>query len=368
MIYKIPLSKPHLSKHDFLEIKKCFDSSWISSKSPWVEKFEKEFAKNISQTKYAVAVNSGTSALFLALKVLNIGPGDEVIIPTFTMIATINAVFWVGAKPVLVDCQSTEDWNISIEQIEKKITKRTKAIIPVHVYGYMIDMNKLNFLAKKYNLYLIEDAAEAMGSTFKEKNAGSFSNISCFSLYSNKIITTGNGGVLCTNDKNIYYLAKKISFFDFNEKIHFKHNLIGYNLVLSGLQAALGLSQTKNFKKMLKKRQLVFSWYKKFLKNNHNIKFIEPIKECKPNYWFPAIIFKNEKLKKKVIKALSQFKIETRDFFLPIHIQPVYKNEFEGEKYPNSEYFYKHGLLIPSFFAITKKEVGYICKIINKMT
>ena len=150
-------------------------------------------------------------------------------------------------------------------------------------------MNKLSFLAKKYNLYLIEDAAEAIGSTLGGKNAGSFSHISCFSLYSNKIITTGNGGALCTNDKNIYQLAKKISFFDFNEKTHFKHNLIGYNLVLSGLQAALGLSQINNFKRMLKKRKLVFFWYKEFLKNNQNIKFIEPIENCHPNYWFPAI-------------------------------------------------------------------------------
>lgn len=367
MNYKIPLSKPYLSKDDFLEIKKCFNSTWISSKSPWVEKFEKEFAKNISQTKYAVSVNSGTSALFLALKALNIGPGDEVIIPTFTMIATINAVVWVGAEPVLVDCQSRKNWNISIEQIEKKITKKTKAIIAVHVYGYMNDMDKLNFLAKKHNLYLIEDAAETMGSVFKGKNAGSLSDISCFSLYSNKIITTGNGGVLCTKDKNIYHLVKKLSFFDFNEKTHFKHNLIGYNLVLSGLQAALGFSQIKKFKKMLKKRQLVFSWYKKFLADNQNISFIEPINESKSNYWFPAIIFKDRYIKKKLIVKLNQLKIETRDFFMPIHLQPVYKNKFKNEKYPISEYFYHHGLLLPSFFKITKKEIEYICKIINQV-
>lgn len=365
--FKIPLSKPYLNDVDLKELVKCFKSSWISSKSPWVTRFERLFAKKISQTNYAVAVNSGTSALFLTLKALNIGPGDEVILPTFTMIATINAVTWVGAKPILVDCQSKKDWNISVNEIERKITNKTKAIIPVHIYGYVCQMDKIIKLAKKYKLFIIEDAAEAMGSTYKEKTAGSLGDISCFSLYVNKIITTANGGVLATNNKKIYQLVKKLSFFDFNQKTHFKHHLIGYNLVLSGLQASLGYSQLKRFQQLLKKRQLIFSWYKEYLGNNKKILFINPPKEQQPNYWFPAIILKNKQEKKIIVRRLLKNGVETREFFLPIHLQPAYRNFFKNEHYPNAEYFYNHGLLLPSFYDLTKKQVKMICNLIKKI-
>ncbi|MFA6532836.1 MAG: DegT/DnrJ/EryC1/StrS family aminotransferase [Patescibacteria group bacterium] len=365
--FDIPISKPNLIKEDFLEIKKCFDSSWISSKSPWVDKFEIGFAKKVSGTKYAVSVNSGTSALFLALKALGIGPGDEVILPTLTMIATVNAITWVGATPVLVDSTSSKDWNIDPAKIEEKINKKTKAIMPVHIYGYPCNMEKINNIAKKYKLYVIEDAAEAMGALYKGKLVGSLSKISCFSLYANKIITTGNGGMVCTDDKYIYKLVKKLSFFDFNETTHFEHNLIGYNLVLSGLQAALGSSQVKRFDKQLNKRRQIFSWYRDNLKNKHIRLIISP-KENNPNYWFPAIITDDKDIKKKIIDFLLKSGIETRDFFLPIHLQPVYKRYFEKQKYPISEYFFENGLLLPSFFDLTLSEIFYICKIINKIS
>ena len=255
MRYKIPISKPHLTSDDFNEIKKCFDSSWVSSKSPWVENFEIEFAKKVSKTKYAVAVNSGTSALFLSLKALGIGKGDEVIIPTFTMIATVNAVEWVGATPVLVDSISETNWNMDPKEVRKKITNKTKAIIPVHIYGYMCRMNEITKIAKENNLHVIEDAAEAMGSELDNKRAGSFGDVGCFSLYVNKTITAGNGGMISTNSKKIANKLKQLRFFDFNEGEHFKHNIVGYNLVMSGLQAALGLSQVRRFEKLLTKRR-----------------------------------------------------------------------------------------------------------------
>jgi perosamine synthetase len=364
MHYKIPLSKPYLDQIDFNEIKRCFDSTWISSKSPWVEKFEHLFAKKISQTKFAVAVNSGTSALFLALKALGIGPGDEVILPTLTMVATINAVVWTGATPVLVDSQSKQDWNISTNEIEKKITKKTKAIIPVHLYGYLADMKKILSIAKKYRLFVIEDAAEAMGSCINGKNAGSFGDISCFSLYSNKIITTGNGGIVATNNKTVYQLIKQLEFFDFNKKKHFYHYQIGYNLVLSGLQAALGVSQISKFNKLLIKRRKIFNWYYQRLKNNPNLSFIEA-KDQNPNYWFPAVIFNNPKTKNLTQKKLTKAEVETRNFFIPLHQQPVFQARFHGLSFPNAEYFSQSGLLLPSFFDLNKKEIDYVCNIIN---
>lgn len=363
---KIPISKPNLTKNDFLELKKCFDSSWISSKSPWVNKFEEAFARKISGTKYAVAVNSGTSALFLALKALGIGPGDEVILPTLTMIATVNAITWVGAIPVLVDSASKNDWNVDPKKIEEKITKKTKAIMPVHIYGYPCNMDKINSIAKKHKLYIIEDTAEAMGTLYKGKSAGGYGDISCFSLYANKIITTGNGGMVCTNNEKIYRLIKKLEFFDFDERTHFEHNIIGYNLVLSGLQASLGCSQVKRFDQLLEKRREIFRWYRENLKSK-NIGFIISPKENNPNYWFPAIIAKTPLLKQKIIKSLNRNGVETRSFFLPIHLQPAYKKLFNGQNYPISEYFFERGLLLPSYFDLSLSEVSYICKMIKEV-
>ena len=362
--YRIPVSKPNLTKEDFLEIKKVFDSSWISSKSPWVEKFEKSFARKISRTKHAASVNSGTSAIFLALKALGVGEGDEVILPSLTMIATINAVTLTGAKPVLVDCRSFEDFNWDIEEVKKKINKKTKAIIPVHLYGYSCDMDSLMKLAKAKKVYVVEDAAESMGATYKGKTLGSFGNLSCFSLYSNKIVTAANGGIVATDDKKLHELIKKISFFDFNEDSHFTHSVIGYNMVLSGLQAGLGFSQTKRFSRMLAKRRQIFRTYKKLLYRKEY--FIpKPIEGQNPNYWFPPIIFKDSKKKEQVRMLLLKKGIETRVFFRPLHTQPVYKKLFNGETYKKAQYFYDHGLLLPSFYELKDSEIKEVCQLIN---
>ena len=362
-MFKIPISKPNLTQQDFLEIKKCFDSSWISSKSPWVSKFEESFAEHVVKTKYATSVNSGTSGLFLALKALGVGPGDEVILPTLTMIATVNAITLTGAKPVLVDSASKDDWNINPDKIAEKISKKTKVIMPVHLYGYPCDMEAINSLARKYKLFVIEDAAEAMGAGYKGRFVGSLSDVSCFSLYSNKIITTGNGGIVCTNNKKIYGLINKLKFFDYNSETHFRHKIIGYNMVLSGLQAALGLSQTKSFVKCLKKRRQIFSWYKKAL-NHTDLKFINPDKDSLPNYWFPTIVAKNKLSKTKTARALTENFIETRGFFLPIHLQPAYKNDYSKEHYPVAEYFFERGLLLPSYYNLMNYQVVNICRII----
>lgn len=362
--YNIPISRPNLTPEDLAEIKKCFDSSWISSKSPWVDRFEAEFAKKVSGTKYAASVNSGTSALFLALKAVGVGPGDEVIIPTLTMIATVNAVSLAGAKSVVVDSRSHDDWNIDPSLIEKSITAKTKVILPVHLYGYPCEMEEIMKIAKKHKLFVIEDAAEAMGTLYKGLPVGGIGDIGCFSLYSNKIMTTGNGGMVTTNDKNIYRLLKKLEFFDFNEENHFRHNHLGYNFVLSGLQAALGLSQTRRFGKLIAKRRQVFAWYKKHLSGK--VRLINPPSFTKPNFWFPAIIAESQVVKNKIFSALTKKGIETRNFFLPVHRQPVYRDQFDGEKHKISDYFFERGLLLPSFYDLTESEVVVVCRVIEK--
>jgi perosamine synthetase len=363
MSYTIPLSRPYLSHEEIIEVNRCIKSSWISSKSPWVEKFEHLFAQKISQTKYAISVNSGTSAIFLALKSLGIGPGDEVILPTFTMIATINAVVWAGATPVLVDSTSHSDWNMDPGQIEQKITKRTKAIIPVHIYGYICDMEAILAIAKKHKLYVIEDAAEAMGSEYHKKRAGKFGILSCFSLYSNKIITTGNGGLICTNSKKLYSNIKKMAFFSFNAKTHFKHIHFGYNLVLSGMQGALGYAQTKKFDALIRKRREVYFWYKNYI--NSPFVFVMPTPPNQnPNYWFPAVLFKTKKIKNNVMRFLEQSGVETRDFFIPIHRQPLYRKLFKQAKFNVADHLSSCGLLLPSFHTITQTQVEYISNLV----
>jgi len=361
----IPLSQPDIDQEDINAVLKTLKQGWVSSKSPSVVEFEELFAKCISHTRYAVAVNSGTSALFLALKALGIGPGDEVILPSFTMIATINAVIWVGAKPVLVDSASKQDWNLSIREVQQKINSRTKVIMPVHIYGYSCQMPELMALSRKHKLFVIEDAAEAMGSTYQNKVLGSFGDLSCYSLYANKIITTGNGGIVATNNRRYYELIKKLSFFDFNEQTHFKHHLLGYNLVLSGLQAALGVSQVKKFKKLLAKRQQIYLWYCQYLQKNSAVFVITPDSATQPNYWFPAIMFYSRRVKSRVCKLLTNQGVETRDFFLPLHQQPLYQKMFKGQKFSHAEYFHQHGLLLPSYYELTKLQVESICKYIN---
>lgn len=364
----IPLSKPYLSHEEVQEIEKCITSSWISSKSPYINTFERLYAQNVSKTKYAASVNSGTSALFLALKALGIGKGDEVILPTFTMIATINAIVWAGATPVLVDCSSSTDWNMNIIEIQQKITDRTKAIMPVHIYGYMCDMDAISKIAKRYKIVVIEDAAEAMGSEYKSHRAGSLSTISCFSLYANKIITTGNGGMICTNNKKLYELVKKLAFFDFNKKTHFKHLLFGYNLVLSGIQGALGVSQVKKFALLINKRRLVYDWYAKHLNSSSKVWIVPKPFNQHPNYWFPAILCNKPFLKTKIQNKLEQNNIETRDFFIPIHKQPIYKILFSKKQFPIADYFATRGLLLPSFYEMKETDVTTITNIINSFS
>lgn len=364
-MYKIPFSKPHITSGDIRLVSDCLKSTWISSKSPQVEKFERIFAKKVSQTRYAVAVNSATSGLFLALKSLGIGEGDEVILPTFTMVATINAVLLAGAKPVLVDCRGANDWNISPEEIAKKISKKTKVILPVHIYGFVCEMDKISDIVKRQRIFVVEDAAEAMGSEYKGRRAGSFGDLACFSLYANKIITTGNGGMVTTSDKKLAEILRKIRFFDFGEKWHFEHKIVGYNMTLTGLQAALGISQLTRFGKYLAKRKLIHKWWKTYLKPT-GLKVVEALPNQNPNYWFPAVLFPNSTLKNKVANLLEKNGVETRNFFMPLHRQPVFRKMFKREKLPNSESFFEKGLLLPSYYELSKKDVKWASEVVMR--
>ena len=365
----IPVSKPYLSSNDIKYLNKTLKEGWISSDGPDVKKFENSFSKKINR-KYSIAVSSGTAALEIALKSLNLKKGDEVIIPNFTIISNALAVIKQNAKPVLIDCD-LKTWNIKIEDIKKKITRKTKAIIITHIYSFSNDMDKIIKICKKYRIHLIEDAAEVLGLKYKKKMCGSFGVISTFSFYANKQLTTGEGGMISTNNFNLYKKCLSLRNLCFGEKIRFNHNDIGWNYRLTNIQAALGISQLNKLDWVVKRKIFVGNYYYKKLSKNKNIYMTPPnISHSKNIYWVVGILIKNKKiLASKIIKKLNSHGIGARPFFWPMHEQEVFKKMklFKSDNYPNSSYLSSYGFYIPSFVKIKISEMNYIISIINKL-
>lgn len=364
---KIPVYEPDITSNDVKTVTDAVSSGWISSVGPYVSKFEKQFAKRVSGTKYALAVNSGSSAVHLAVLALGIGEGDEVIMPTFTMIATANAVSFSGAKPVLVDADPNT-WNIDIKSIEEKITKRTRAIIAVHIYGLPCNMDAIKGLAKKYKLWVIEDAAEAQGAEYKGKKTGSLGDIAAFSLYGNKVVTTGEGGVVTTNNKALAEVVTELRNNGFGKERHFWHEYQGFGYRLSNIQAALGYSQLLRFRKHLAKVRENVKVYRKYLKTVPGITFpVEP-KGYKNSYWMFGITVDEKKTgvsSTEIRKKLAKAGIETRSFFIPIHLQPIYYKDYKGQVFPVSEKLCRDGFYLPSYFGLKQLQIKKICEIIR---
>jgi len=323
------------------------------------------FEKNIRQrfnSKVAITVNNWTSGLFIILKALNLKKDDEVIIPNLTFIATANAVIYAGAKPVLCDIDP-KNLSIDLKKVKKLISKKTKCIIPVHLYGHCCNLDELKKISGK-NIVILEDAAQAIGAKFKNNFLGTIGDFGGYSFYGNKIITTGEGGVILTNKKSFkkkLYMQKNHGRY---QKGLFKHENIGFNFMFTEMQAAIGNIQLKKLNKILNKKKEIFYRYKKNLNGIGDINFMSPIKENKPVYWF-SNIFTKKKLKLK--RYLSKKKIETRDFFYPLNKQPCYRNKKKiiknlSNSFPFSENAYNTGLSLPSSYSLKLKQVDYICK------
>ncbi|MCX5701654.1 MAG: DegT/DnrJ/EryC1/StrS family aminotransferase, partial [Candidatus Omnitrophica bacterium] len=345
-------------------VSECVRSNWISSAGGFIEKFEKAF-KICCPARYALACSSGTAALHLALAALGIKNQDEVIVPTFTMIATANAVTYLGAKPVFVDADRVT-WNIDTAKIEAKITKRTKAIIAVHTYGLPADMDKIMSIAKKHNLFVIEDAAEAHGAEYKGRRVGNIGDVSCFSFYANKIITTGEGGMVTTNNKEIAKRVKILRDHAFSEERHFWHKYLGYNYRMTNLQAAIGLAQVERFKSLVGARIRNARHYNFLLKDVKGIRFPPRAKGLKNVYWMYAILIEdNFGLTSDALRAyLAQKGIETRTFFIPIHLQPTYPKS-NNEKFPVALELCRKGIYLPSAATLTRKDIEYVVRCIK---
>ena len=366
-----PVSKPYISKQDILSVNKTFKNGWISSNGPEINKFEKEFSKLVNR-KYSTTVSNGTGALEIAVKALGIKKGDEVLIPNFTIISNALAVIKQQATPVLVDC-NLENWNIKIEDIKKKITKKTKAIIITHIYSFPNDMDKIIKICKKNKIFIIEDAAEVLGLTYKNKKCGSFGDISTFSFYANKQITTGEGGMISTNSELLYKKCNSLKNLCFGKINRFNHDDIGWNYRMTNIQAALGLSQLRNIKNIVKKKIEIGKRYYKALNLNKNIQMLPPSNSYSKNiYWVVGILIKNKKINiKNVVNKLLSFGIQTRPFFWPMNEQNIFKKlkifSNKNNKYPNSKYLSRNGLYLPSYLKLENKEIDYICDIVNKV-
>ena len=368
----IPVNVPKIFNQEKINVKKCLEEGWISSEGKYVKKFEQTFSK-YNKRIYGIAVSSGTAALEISMKSLNLRKGDEIIIPSFSIISTALCVIKLGLKPILVD-SDLKTWNMDSVQVIKKITKKTKAIIITHIYGFPVDMKMILNVAKAKNIKIIEDSSEMIGQTYFKRKCGSFGDLSTFSFYANKHITTGEGGMILTNNKRLYDKCKSLRNLCFGEgSDRFNHNDIGWNYRMTNLQAAIGCGQLKNISWIIKRKREIGKRYNSLLKNNNKIT-IQPTKNnfSENIFWvFGVVIKSSTKIKRDIVmKKLMERKIQTRTFFYPMHKQKIFKKMkifTKKEKYPNAEYLSHNGFYLPSGLGIKNHEIDYVSETLNKI-
>ena len=358
----IPIAEPSLGGEELNNVMEAVKSGWISSKGKFIEEFEQNFS-NYCDRKYGVATSNGTVALHLASKALGISKDDEVIVPDLTFVAVANAVTYCSAKPVFVDSHP-DYWCIDPEKIEDNITKNTKAIIPVHLYGHPCDMDAILDIAKDHNLIIIEDAAEAHGAEYKGKKVGSFGDISCFSFYGNKIMTTGEGGMCLTNNEELAEKVRILRDHGMNPEKKYWHDVIGFNYRITNLQAAIGVAQLKKLDEFVEKKRKIAKWYSESLKELEERQFIKLHPEmswAKCVYWMYSILIKDKFgiSRADLMKKLEKNGIDTRPFFYPIHMMPPYMSE---EKFPVAEELSRRGINLPSSVQLKEEEIELIVK------
>jgi len=354
---KYPIYKPRFFPNTQKYVNDCLDTTWISSKGSYIKKFETSFANYLS-VNYATSVNNGTAALHMCLCALGIGEGDEVIVPTFTYIASVNAIKYVGAEPIFVDSDKAT-WNLDVTFLDSLITKKTKAIMAVHLYGNPCHMDALRGLCDKRNIYLIEDVAEALGSSYKGQFLGTFGDVSSFSFFGNKTITTGEGGMVVSNNKEI--IDKVISLKNQGaSEIKYWYEEVGYNYRMTNICAAIGLSQIEQVELILKRKKELSNLYQ------------EELKECpldfqneQPNgvssYWLVSILTKDKNVRDDLSNFLNKSGVETRPLFFPAHTMPMFNSE---GSFPVAQDLSDRGLNLPSFPDLSNENIleisGYI--------
>ncbi len=357
MKYKIPIYQPALDGNEKKYVNECLDTNWISSRGEFIKKFEDGMCKFIS-SNHAISVSNGTVALHLALVTLGIGEGDEVIVPSFTYIASVSTISLTGATPVFVD--SLEDtWQVDPEQVRKRITPKTKALMVVHLYGHPCDMDALTRIAKENNLFLIEDCAEAFGSKYKGKHVGTFGDISTFSFYGNKTITTGEGGMVMTNDETLFDRAYHLRMHGLAKYREYWHDVLGFNYRMTNICAAIGLAQLEKADEKIAKKRKLAELYNSKLKSlpvkthtEHNDVF--------HTYWMYSIRVANPEERDELRDHLKNELIETRPTFYPVHTMPMFSAKYQ--KLPVAESLGWTGINLPSWPDLTEAQIDEIVK------
>jgi perosamine synthetase len=360
----IPVNTPLLSGNELKYITNCIATGWISSEGPYIKEFEDKFSSYIG-SNHGIAVSNGTAALDIAIAALEIGHGDEVILPTFTIISPILQVIRSGATPVLVDSDPIT-WNMDVDQVINKITTKTKAIIAVHIYGLPVDMNPLVKVCKEKGIFLIEDAAEMHGQTYMDQMVGSFGDISTFSFYPNKHITTGEGGMVLTNNDKLAERCRKLRNLAFEpDKPRFVHYELGWNYRMTNLQAALGLAQLEKIDLHVEKKREIGRAYQEGLSGIEGFQLpLERTDYSNNIYWVFGLVAESEELKNRTVEKLTKLQIGTRPFFWCMHEQPVFQNMglFQGEIYPVAENMARCGFYLPSGLGLNELEVEIVVK------
>ena len=356
----IPVNEPLLEGNEKKYLIECIDTGWISSEGPYVRRFEEDFASSVDRA-YGIAVCNGTAALDAAIDALGIGPGDEVILPAFTIISCVAQIVRAGGTPVLVDSDPLT-WNMDVAQVEAKITPRTKAIMAVHIYGLPVDMDPLLDIARRHGLKVIEDAAESIGQVCRGRPCGSFGDLSTFSFYPNKHITTGEGGMIVTNDAELAETCRSLRNLCFQPARRFVHDRLGWNLRMTNLQAALGLAQLERLESAIVRKKRMGATYSGLFEGMAGVQLPLPSTHYAENiYWVYGLVLDDSVPfgAEEAMRKLAKFGIGTRPFFYPIHQQPVLRRMglFEGERYPVSERLYERGFYVPSGLALTQDQM-----------
>lgn len=366
----IPVNEPLLNGNEKKYLMECIDTGWISSEGPFVSQLEKGLASYVGR-EYGITVCNGSVALDLIVEALQLEKGDEVIIPTFTIISCAAALVRKGIKPVLVDSEA-DTWNMDVSQLEKKITSKTRAIMAVHLYGLPVDMSPVLEIAEKYGLYVIEDGAEAHGLDYKGKKCGSFGTITAMSFYPNKHITTGEGGIVMTDDVTLAERCRSLKNLCHKPGYRFVHEELGYNFRMSNIQAALGVAQLEKIEEHLAIKRRMGEFYQSALSKCQNLQLPLKKTEYAENlYWvFGMIISKDIKCSaREAMERLARQGIGCRPFFYPMHLQPVFRKMglFTGEKYPVAEWLAEKGFYIPSGLSLTEEQMQYIAEKVTEL-
>ena len=361
MEYKVPLYIPSLTGNEKKYIDECLDSTWISSKGKFIKEFEDKFCE-YTGIKHASAVCNGTAALHLALKALGLKSGDEVIVPTFTYIASVSTIIHTGAEPVFAD-SVRETWQIDPEDIKRKITQKSRAIIPVHLYGHPCEMDKIMKIADAHKLFVIEDCAEAFGTRYKGYSAGSFGDVSAFSFYGNKTITTGEGGMLATNNSSLYKKVNRLKSHCVSGETEYWHDEFGFNYRMTNLSAAIGLAQIEHADKIIGKKRRIAELYSAMLAGlpvEHHGEYGNSVH----SYWMYSILTRNKETRTALRNFLYEQGIETRPTFYPVHTFPMFSDK--NFKFRVAEDLSLRGINLPSWPDLEQEDIVYVCDAIKK--